>query len=271
MTRGSLATWAGDPLAMRRPASSTTTRSLSVMITSMTCSTTSSAIARSRSARSTSSASCVSVGVSPDSASSRTIRRGPVASARQLDALLQRDGQLAGERRADGGQPRHPERLDRAVPRGPASDLAQERADDDVVDHAHLAENLYQLERPGNPGASDLLGRAIGQVPPVEQHAARIDAHLSGQPVEEGRLARAVRSDEADDLRRSHGDVDPIVGQEPAEPLGQSLDLEQRLRGHGSPAQRCTGSETRKVAPLPAAPLSTEIVPPCASTFWRAM
>src|SRR5207237_9042137 len=97
------------------------------------------------------------------------------------------------------------------------------------------------LESAGDSGAGDDFRRAVGQVFSGKDDATRIDPQLPGQAVEEGGLARAVRSDETHDLALADAEVDPVVRDQPSEPFGESLDLEER-RGHFKTASASTAT-----------------------------
>src|SRR5205814_7995643 len=92
------------------------------------------------------------------------------------------------------------ERSQRPPARGARAQLAQERPDHDVVEDGHFLEHLHDLEGAGDAPAGDGLRRAVGQIKAGEDDAPRVDPQLAGQAVEEGGVARAVRSDEAYDL-----------------------------------------------------------------------
>ena len=66
---------------------------------------------------------------------------------------------------------------------------------------------------------------------PVEHDLALGRREQPVEHVHQGRLAGAVLPEETVDLARLDHQVDPVVGREAAEPLGQALDLEP----HGSP------------------------------------
>ena len=72
-------------------------------------------------------------------------------------------------------------------------------ADQHVFQRGHVGEQADVLERAGDAQRGDLVGRQPGDVLPVEEHAPAGRLVEAGDRVEEGRLARAVRPDQADD------------------------------------------------------------------------
>src|ERR687884_115471 len=68
---------------------------------------------------------------------------------------------------------------------------------------------------------------SCGFIPAVEDHGARRRLVDARQHVEEGRLAGAVRADQADDRAARNEEVDVVDGDEAAELLPELLRLEQ--------------------------------------------
>jgi hypothetical protein len=82
--------------------------------------------------------------------------------------------------------------------------LSMERSDDDVVQHAQAGERLDDLKR-----ATDARGADLVRTKPL--NAAAREAYLSlvwpvdaGDQIEQGGLARTVRSDQRDDRAVLH-------------------------------------------------------------------
>jgi hypothetical protein len=69
----------------------------------------------------------------------------------------------------------------------------------DVVDHGKVAEQPDVLERAGDPEPGDPVRRRPGDVATVEPDRAGRRPEEPGQDMEQRRLARAVRSDDAMD------------------------------------------------------------------------
>ena len=66
--------------------------------------------------------------------------------------------------------------------------------------HREILERSDYLERTDHSGACDLVRRPTGDVRVSNPHLASGDIQLPGHHVDEGSLARAVRSDKAKDL-----------------------------------------------------------------------
>src|SRR5450756_1293341 len=97
----------------------------------------------------------------------------------------------------------------------------------DVVDNAGLAEQADVLERAGDPCLGDLVGFLAHNVLSVEDDGTlgrRID---TGDHVEDGRLASAVGSDEADDLAMLQLDVEVGNSAQTAKELSEMLNVEE--------------------------------------------
>jgi len=80
-----------------------------------------------------------------------------------------------------------------------------------------LVEKLRKLERAGQAAAHPRLGREPRDVLPAEAHHAVLRPDVSGQHPEQGGLARAVGSDQADYAACGHLDVDALQRLEAAE------------------------------------------------------
>jgi hypothetical protein len=89
--------------------------------------------------------------------------------------------------------------------------MAQERADHDVLEHRHVLEGRRHLEGAADAEPGVLLGRRARDVDAVEAATrARRSAAIAGEAVEEGRLAGAVRADQADDLALLDGQIGAV-------------------------------------------------------------
>ena len=106
---------------------------------------------------------------------------------------------------------------------------AQEGADHDVLQHRHAFKGLRHLERAGKPEPRALLRREVGDVVPLEQHAARGGLEIAGQAIEEGGFAGAVRADQAENIALLQRDGRIVHRLEAAERL---CDV-ARLKEHG--------------------------------------
>src|SRR6185369_8262339 len=87
----------------------------------------------------------------------------------------------------------------------------------------------------------------LGDVAALEQDPAAVRRQGARHAIDERRLARAVRADEAQSLARPDLNRDAVERQEAAEALGDAVDLEQRARrGH---VRRLRSFRTRPVSP----------------------
>ena len=141
------------------------------MITSMMCSTITSVTPVSWIFFTSAIACCNSAGVSPASASSSSISRGPVASTRAISSRL-RPGVPSAARAQVlpvGRGPTSSSTLSACAARVGAVRMAQERADHHVVENGHVLERRRHLE--GAPDAEPrmLFRRGARHVGAVEQ------------------------------------------------------------------------------------------------------
>ena len=134
-------------------------------------------------------------------------------------------------------------------------------AEGDVVEQAHLRPELDVLEgarqaEPGEPPLREGRDVAAEKLDPARRHRQG-----SRQQVEQGRLARPVRADQADDLAGADLEADVVDGDQPAEALDRAAHGEDRRAGRRqrAPRQRLGASEAcgidlgrREPAPRPA-------------------
>ena len=172
------------------------------MITSMMCSTITSVTPVWWILRTSAIACCSSAGVRPGERLVEQHQPRPGREhARDLEPLAPGRAERARARRSCRSfEPDQLEHLQRMRARVAAMRMAQERADHHVVEHGHVLERRRHLE--GAPDAEPrvLLGRGARHVGAVERDAAGGRQRVAGEAVEEGRLAGAVRADQADDL-----------------------------------------------------------------------
>jgi hypothetical protein len=96
------------------------------------------------------------------------------------------------------------------------------RTDQHVVHHAEIAEHATKLERARDANARHLLRGKAGDVVTVETNFALIRPVEAGHEIEQGCLAGAVGAYDADQFALGEIEIDPVDGDEPAEPPGQS-------------------------------------------------
>ena len=105
--------------------------------------------------------------------------------------------------------------------------LLEERHE--VLERGEPRKHADELERAPDAETSDAVGRGA----PVTSRSRNSDAAAVGRQepgdaIEQRRLARAVRTDQAHQLARLHGEVDGVDGRHAEESLGEAADLEER-------------------------------------------
>ena len=76
------------------------------------------------------------------------------------------------------------------------------------------------------------MGRAVGNVPPFEKDVAGVDLDKPGDAIDQGGLARPVRSDDAEDIPGENLEADPGQGLDAAEGLADIPDFQQGFGTH---------------------------------------
>ena len=104
-------------------------------------------------------------------------------------------------------------------------------ADHDVVEHAHGAEQRQVLESAADAEAGDAVARQREQRRAAERDVAAVALVEPRHAVEERGLARAVGSDQADDLAGRDVEGDAVERDDAAEAHGDILHAQQGLRG----------------------------------------
>ena len=96
-----------------------------------------------------------------------------------------------------------------------------------VVADAHAGEELDALEGPPEAQTGPPVDGQAGDVALVEDDPACLGSEDAEEAVEERRLARAVRADEADRLTRRHLEGDVVERGDAREALGHPAGVEQ--------------------------------------------
>ncbi len=96
----------------------------------------------------------------------------------------------------------------------------------DVVEDGHAPEQRKVLERPPDSEPGDPVRRSLEQVVALEENAPGGRAVEARQAIEQGRLARSVRPDQADDLTRLDIERDIVECDDPAEANGDVPDAQ---------------------------------------------
>ena len=105
-------------------------------------------------------------------------------------------------------------------------------ADEQVLEHGRVLEQLDVLERAGDAEAGDLVRRAPAEVDAVELDRSRRRRVEPADEVEDRRLAGAVRADQREHLAARDVEGHAVDGADAAEADAEVLDREQR--GHFS-------------------------------------
>ena len=143
---------------------------------------------------------------------------------------------MAREHVGAGGKAGEFQDLMRLAARLPHGRGAHQRADDDIVDHAHGLEALDHLEGAADAALATLGRRHAGDVLAIEPDRAFGRPHHARDQVEHRRLTGTVRTDQADDLAAADRDRDVAVGDEARKALGDAAGFEQSR--HGATALR---------------------------------
>ena len=104
-------------------------------------------------------------------------------------------------------------------------------ADHDVVEHGKRQAHARTLKRASNPRPIDRLRRRRSDVFAGEVDLACFRAVEAGYDIEQGRLSRTIRSDQADDLAIAHREVHTIERDHAAEAAGKAFAGKKR-RAH---------------------------------------
>ena len=125
-----------------------------------------------------------------------------------------------------------------------------------VLHAIERGQHAHELECPGEAQPGDLVGRQPVDGLSRQPDGAGIRLQGAGEEIERRRLARTVRSDQADDLGFADRHRQSVHGHEAAEPAGQAFDLEERS-GHAG-LRVCSRSGFSFVrSKSPAMPLGT--------------
>jgi hypothetical protein len=112
--------------------------------------------------------------------------------------------------------------------------------DQDVLEHGHRPEELDVLERARDALTDDRVRCRAEDRLPVELHAPRVRLVEPRDDVERGRLAGAVRPDEARDLAFLDVERHAVEGDDAAEAERDVLDREEGHRSENPNRAPCT-------------------------------
>src|SRR5439155_9083877 len=103
-------------------------------------------------------------------------------------------------------------------------------AEQQVLQHGRVLEELDVLKRARDPAPRDLVRRHAGDVLVAEDQAAARRVVDPRDEIEDGRLARAVRTDDREDLPLFDGEGDAVDGANAAEVDDESVRGEEGQR-----------------------------------------
>ena len=110
----------------------------------------------------------------------------------------------------------------------PAGVAVAVAADEQVLQHGGVLEQLDVLEGAGDAEAGDLVGREMGDLLALEGDEARSRPVQAADEVEDGGLAGAVGADQREHLVRPHLEGDVVDGLEAAELHRQVVGCQER-------------------------------------------
>src|SRR6185312_13214167 len=144
--------------------------------------------------------------------------------------------------------------------------------DHDVLQRGHLAEQPDVLECAGDALARDLVTFDPAQRRAVEQHRPRARPVYTGDRVEAGGLARAVGSDQAENLTTADVEGDRVQRHEPAKLHRQILCFQQdsTLSGVDLPVNACQFLDAHRAGSFSSERSRSRAALPYASSCWRA-
>src|SRR5204863_9631552 len=103
-------------------------------------------------------------------------------------------------------------------------------ADEQVLQHGRVLEQLDVLELAGDAEAGDLVRRTAQQGLAVELDRPCRRRVEAADKIEHGRLAGAVRPDQGEDLAAPYLEADVVDGADPTEAHAEMRDREKRRR-----------------------------------------
>jgi len=113
-------------------------------------------------------------------------------------------------------------------------------ADEDVLEHRHVREELDVLERPRDPELDHAARRRVHQRVAVEDDVAGVDAIEPCDHVERGCLAGAVRPDQPGDRAFCHVERHVVERDDAAEPQGSLLKRKKTHPDSRNPTESAT-------------------------------
>jgi hypothetical protein len=163
------------------------------------------------------------------------------------DALLAA-AEAAGELAAPGAEQREPlvDLLDRRADRARVAEAVA--AEHEVLVDRHLGEEAAGLGDEADPAPHDLVGPAAVEGLAAQPDAARERADVAEDRLQQRRLSRSVRPDDADDPPGRHGERDALQDLQPAVAGADVVDLEDHARAAPLPSSASTTRSSRRIA-----------------------
>src|SRR5438552_1133809 len=116
--------------------------------------------------------------------------------------------------------------------------------DHQVFEDRHRREDLRHLERAAHTEPGDLARREADELLAAKADRASARVRVTGDEVDERRLARAVGADDGDDLLGRDGDVDVAGGHDLIEQLRESAHLQHRRARHARARFRSSADQS---------------------------
>ena len=97
----------------------------------------------------------------------------------------------------------------------------------DILEDSEISEEGVELECPPDAKSSNLVRLFVGDIPLIEEDLSARRGEYARHKVEDGRLTRAVGSDEPDDLAPCDGHVQLVDRTKTAESLCERFNLQK--------------------------------------------
>jgi hypothetical protein len=127
--------------------------------------------------------------------------------------------------------------------------IGAEVGEDEVIDNAHVVERRGELKRARQTARHALLRRHPRDIDAFVKDRTFVRTEVAGDEVEEGRLARAVRADDAGDFMLVQREVDGIDRRQGAKPLGDAPGAEDFGVANNPATSAAAGCSARRRSP----------------------
>ena len=124
------------------------------------------------------------------------------------------------------------------------------QADQHVVENGRVVDQRQVLEGAADAEGWQLVGAGGQQIPALIRQATAVGCDDAANDIEQGRLARAIRTDQAVDMSLAHRQVDTVQRIHAAEAHRDALYVQKRM-AHACPfASLCTVAAVDGFVPL---------------------